>query len=224
MIINSISHNYKPNLSFKNEYNIQKGAFRSYRYHQARNTERDEALRAACGAAIGTLIPLLLFAKKQNSKITNIRYGLKEIAGVSAGSIIGGVLGGRIDNNKYDQIQKVKEGIFQFSNATIPPALVVGINSATKNCKFANKTVPKIISTIGGLGLGMVLSAKFSNLICDPKDKEPNRKLTIKDSIANVDDAIGVLAMSNFPSLKKVAGIILPIVYAFCGFRAGESN
>ena len=196
----------------------------SYRYHQKRTSEQKEAIRAACGAAIGTLIPLLFFAKKQNSKITNVHYGLKEIATVSAGSIIGGILGGRIDNNKYDQIQKVKEGVFQFSNATIPPALVLGINRLSKNCKFANKTVPKILSTCAGLGIGMVLSAKVSNKICDPKDKEPDRKLTIKDSIANVDDAIGVLAMSNFPSLQKVAGVMLPLVYAFCGFRAGESN
>ena len=223
MIINSIYPNYNRQVSFKGNTTTQKSVL-SYRYHQTRTSEQKEAIRAACGAVIGTLIPLLYFAKKQNSKITNVHYGLKEIATVSAGSIIGGVLAGRIDNNDYDKAQKVKEGVFQFSNAVIPPALVVGINSATKNCKFANKTIPKIISTFGGLGLGMVLSAKISNKICDPKDKEPDRKLTIKDSIANIDDAVGVLAMSNFPGLQKVAGILLPLVYAFCGFRAGESN
>lgn len=223
MIINNKYPNYKIQQCFKGNTDTQKKVL-SYRYHQTRTSEQKEAVRAACGAIIGTLIPLLFIAKKQNSKITNIRYGLKEIAGVSAGSIIGGVLAGRIDNNDYDKAQKVKEGIFQFSNAVIPPALVVGINSATKNCKFANKTVPKIISTIAGLGVGMIISAKVSNLICDPKDKEPDRKLTIKDSLANIDDAIGVLAMSNYPSLHKVAGIMLPLVYTFCGFRAGDSN
>ena len=223
MIINSIYPNYKRQVSFKGNTTTQKSVL-SYRYHQKRTSEQKEAIRAACGAVIGTLIPLLFFVKKQNSKITNIHYGLKEIATVSAGSIIGGILGGRIDNNKYDQIQKVKEGVFQFSNAVIPPALVVGINRLTKNWKFANKAIPKIISTIAGLGVGMILSAKVSNLICDPKDKEHDRKLTIKDSIANIDDAVGVLAMSNFPCLHKVAGVMLPIVYAFCGFRAGESN
>lgn len=223
VIINSKYTTYTIQPLFKSNSNEQKSVF-LYRYHQTRTSEQKEAVRAAFGAAIGTLIPLLYFAKKQNSKIINIRYGLKEIAGVSVGSIIGGVLGGRIDNNKQDQIQKVKEGVFQFSNAIIPPALVLGINKLTKNCNFANKTLPKVISTVAGLGVGMILSAKISNKICDPKDREPDRKLTIKDSIANIDDAVGVLAMSSFPSLRKLAGVILPLVYAFCGFRAGESN
>ena len=223
MITNNIYPNYKEQSTLMSNTFTHKNVF-YYRYHQTRRNEHKEAIRAAFGATVGMLIPVLFFAKKQNSKITNIHYGLKEIATISAGSIIGGVLGGRIDNNKYDQMQKVKEGVFQFSNAVIPPALVVGINRVSKNCKFANKTVPKIISTIAGLGVGMILSAKVSNKICDPKDKEPDRKLTIKDSIANIDDAIGVLAMSNFPSLQKVAGVMLPIVYSFCGFRAGESN
>lgn len=222
MNVNGIHTNYKTTTSFKSS-DSQKGIL-SYRYHQTRNSEQKEAVRAACGATIGTLLPLLCFAKTQKTNILNIRYGLKEIAAVSAGSIIGGILGGRIDNNKHDQIQKVKEGVFQFFNAIIPPALVLGISKLTKDNKFANKTVPKIISTVAGLGVGMALSAEVSNKICDPKDKEPDRKLTIKDTIANVDDAVGVLAMSNIPHLQKVAGVVLPLIYTFCGFRAGESN
>lgn len=211
--LNSFSHNKKA-----------KNGYLSYRYHQTRESERMESVRALTGAVIGTAVPLLIFAKKQNTNPLKIKYGLKEITGVSAGSIIGGVLGGRIDNDRQDQIQKVKEGVFQFLNAAVPPALVVGINKLTKNNKSFNTKPAKIATTVAGLTGGMIIAAKLSNLICDPKDKEPDRKLTVKDSIANIDDAIGILAMSDFPALHKIAGPLLPAIYALCGYRAGESN
>ena len=202
--MNSTYPRYGITPPFKYKSSDIKNTILSYRYHQTRTNEKQEAVRAAFGAAAGTLVPLLFFAKKQHSNILNIKYGIKEIAGVATGSIVGGVLGGRIDNNKHDQIQKVKEGVFQLSNAVIPPAIVLGINKISKNSKSLNNIPAKIASTIAGLGAGMILSAKISNKICDPKDLEPDRKLTIKDSIANVDDALGVLAMSNFPALHKL--------------------
>ena len=64
VIINSISHNYKIQQTFKGNTESKKSVL-SYRYHQTRTSEQKEAIRAACGAAIGTLIPLLFFAKNR---------------------------------------------------------------------------------------------------------------------------------------------------------------
>ena len=97
------------------------------------------------------------------------------------------------------------------------------------NCKQVSYADVENALQIGaiftGLLAGMFGAAKLSNLICDPKDKVPDRKLTLKDSLANIDDAIGALAMTDIPALKKFpVAPILPPIYVLCGYRAGESN
>ncbi len=210
--------------SFSSGRKVKTG-YLSYRYHKTRKNEKKEAFRALTGAVIGTAIPLILFAKKQNVNILKVKYGLKELIGVSAGSIAGGVAGGMIGADKFDKKQKLNEGIFQFANASLPPAVVVGLSKLTSKVPKLNNMYGKIAAITAGLLGGMFGAAKLSNYICDPKDKVPDRKLTIKDSIANVDDALGILALSDIPALKKLpVGPLLPLIYIFCGYRAGESN
>ena len=196
----------------------------SYRYHRTRKAERREEIQALAGSVIGTTVALLSFAKKQKTNPFKINYGLMELIGVSAGAIIGGVAGGVIKADPFDKKRKVNEGIFQFANASIPPAVVLALETVTEKSKMFNTKLGKIATTVAGLAGGMFAAAKVSNFIADPGDFEKDRKLTMKDSLANIDDAIGVLAMSDFPVLQKIAGPTLPIIYALCGFRAGESN
>ena len=68
-------------------------------------------------------------------------------------------------------------------------------------------------------------SAALANIITDPKDKYPDRKLTPKDALANIDDGIGALALAKLPIAEKlnITGF-LPAVYLACGYRAGQSN
>ena len=202
-----------------------KNYYISYRYHKSRESERKEALRSFVGATIGTIVPMAIYSKKQNVNLFKLKYGLKELIGVSAGAIAGGVLAGMFGENKQDKIQKIKEGVFQLFNATIPPVFVSGLLSiASKTETFNNKAL-RIISTVLGLVSGMYVAAKLSNFVCDPKDKAPDRKLTIKDSIANVDDALGILALSNNPVISKLPiSQVLPFIYILCGYRAGSSN
>ena len=202
-----------------------KNGYLSYRYHQMRESERKESIRALTGAIVGTTIPLLTFAQKQQKNILKMEYGLKEIIVISAGSIIGGVAGGMIGADRFDKKQKFNEGIFQFMNAAIPPVVVLGLSKLTDKIKPLNNIYGKISAIFIGLLGGMFGAAKLSNLICDPKDKVPDRKLTMKDSIANIDDALGALAMTDIPALKKLpVAPILPPIYVLCGYRAGESN
>lgn len=196
----------------------------SYRYHRSRKAERKEEIRALVGSVAGTAIAVGAFAKKQKVNPFKITYGLMELIGVSAGAIIGGVAAGVIGADPFDKKRKVNEGIFQFANASIPPAMVLALNTVTEKSKILNTKLGRIATTAIGLVGGMFAAAEVSNFIADPADFEKDRKLTVKDSIANIDDALGVLAMSDFPVLQKIAGPTLPIIYALCGFRAGESN
>ena len=219
-----------PNIRYKtlNSFSSNsknKNSYISYRYHKTRKNETQESIRALAGAIIGTAIPLAIFAKKQKTNFLKMHYGLKEIVGVSAGSIIGGVAGGMINSDRYDRKQKLNEGIFQFMNAAIPPAVVVGLTKITSKIKFLNNNYGKIGSIIVGLTGGMFAAAKLSNFICDPKDKVPDRKLSMKDSLANIDDAVGTLAITDIPAFKNLpVGPLLPPIYVLCGYRAGESN
>ena len=73
--------------------------------------------------------------------------------------------------------------------------------------------------------IGMHGAAALSNIICDPEDKYPDRKLNLLDSIANIDDLFGVLVLAKVPLVGKLhLDKLLPIIYTFCGYRAGKSN
>ena len=197
----------------------------SYRYHKIRESERKESIRSLIGAGVGTAVPLLFFAKKQKVNPFKLKYGLKELIAVSTGSVIGGVTAGMIGENKYDNIQKAKEGVFQLLNASMPPALAALLLKGTKYTKVFNNTGGRAGAIITGLAGGMYSAAKLSNFICDPKDKEPDRKLGILDSLANIDDALGILTLTNNPVINKLPiSQVLPFIYALCGYRAGSSN
>lgn len=225
-MLNGINHTYEyKTLNSFSSNKASKNGYLSYRNHKFRESERKESIRALSGAIIGTAIPLVKFAKKQNKSIFKMQYGLKEIVGVSSGSILGGVAGGMIGADRFDKKQKLNEGVFQFMNTTIPPILVFALDKTTEKIKSLNNIYGKIGTIFTGLIVGMFGAAKLSNFICDPKDKVPDRKLTMKDSLANIDDAIGALALTDIPALKRIpVATLLPPIYVFCGYRAGESN
>ena len=122
-----------------------------------------------------------------------------------------------------DKKRKINEGVFQFLNATVPTALVGGAMKLIEdNTKYQNSRAVKAAAIVISLIAGMPLAAFLANIINDPKDKEPDRKLTLKDSIVNMDDALGALVVAKIP----VGGLdkLLPAIFAWCGYRAGQSN
>ena len=123
------------------------------------------------------------------------------------------------------QKNRLKEGLFQFLNASIPTWIVGGAVSLCENSEKYNTKINKFLSVVGGLIVGMYGSAALSNIITDPKDKYPDSKLTPKDALANIDDGIGALALAKIPMVEKLKiARFLPIVYVACGYRAGQSN
>ncbi len=215
----NVYNNFKSSKDIKKYQTINK-----YRYHKLEENDLKTDIAAFSGAAIGTILPMLYFAKRQNRKFYNLKFGLKEMVGISTGSIAGGVALGIASGEKRHTKQKINEGVFQYLNATIPPVLVaVGL----KVLDVANKaTMPNKIGAIAtGLILGMPLAAELSNKINDPYDKTPDRKLTFKDALANIDDAFGALALAKVPAIDKIPfEKLIPVIYTFCGYRAGESN
>lgn len=177
------------------------------------------------GSIAGTVLPMIYFAKRQNAKIYNLNFGLAEMITVGAGSIAGGVLGGILSDKSKNHKNKINEGIFQFFNASVPPLVFAGLTKIQDKTKFAKNKIVSAINTVVGLTGGMFLAAKISNLVIDPHDKVPDRKLTMKDAVVNIDDALGVFALAKFPFIDKLhPEKVLPAIYAWCGYRAGQSN
>lgn len=107
---------------------------------------------------------------------------------LSATPIIGGVAAGMIGSDLETNYAKSREGVFQILNAAIPTWLTASTIRLCETTPKANNIPIKIISIIGSLLIGMHGAASVSNLICDPKDKHPDRKVDLKDSLANIDD------------------------------------
>ena len=167
----------------------------------------------------------MFMAKKQKVNIFKLKYNTKEMLMLSSGAILGGLAAGLITGKKEHRKQKIHEGVFQFINATVPTFLTASLFSLTKKFKNLNNLPYKVASALIGLVGGMFLASKLANVINDPYDKVPDRKLTLKDSIANIDDAIGILIVTKVPLADKLhIEKLLPAVYSLCGYRAGMSN
>jgi hypothetical protein len=182
--------------------------------------------KALVGATIGTAIPISLMLKQK--KIKNpmqLEYGLKDMVVLSTSSIAGGMIGGMYKENSSSKKNKLKEGMFQLLNSIIPTVTVAGmLKLCEKNKKLSN--IPcKITAVMGGIGLGMLIAIKAANKIFDPKNLHPDRKIGIKDFLANSDDAIGALALAKIPIVNTLKmDKVLPFIYGYCGYRAGKAD
>ena len=183
-------------------------------------------IRSGIGAVAGTAIPLAIMMK--NRKIKNpfkMEYGLQDMLILSGTSVAGGTVAGMIGENKKTNKNKFKEGVFQFLNASIPTWIVGGVLKLPESSNRFNNPATKVASVLGGLVVGMFGAAQVSNLVFDPKDKEPDRKLTFKDCLVNADDALGALTMARLPIIQNLhLDTVLPAIYAYCGYRAGKTS
>ena len=213
------------NFNSKNTSAVAPLIARRHRAYERKVTMPDR-IKAGIGAAIGTILPMMYLMKKK--KIKNplkLDYELKDMILLSASSIVGGVGIGMIGENKKTNENKLKEGLFQFLNASIPTWIVGGVLKLCEESKNFNNVPGKIMSIAGGLLVGMFGAAALANIMSDPHDKQPDRKLTLKDCLINIDDALGVLVLAKFPCANKLhPERLLPPIFAYCGYRAGKSN
>ena len=191
-----------------------------------RNILHNDRIKAFVGTIIGTAIPVILMMKEQGIRNPiKLKYKMTDMVKVSAGSILGGVGLGLINENKQVKKDRLKEGLFQFMNAVIPTCIVGGLIKLCETSTQYNNKFSKILCTAGGLLFGMFGSAALANLITDPMDKHPDRKVTVKDALINVDDGLGALALAKFPLVDKLnLAAFFPLISASCGYRTGKSN
>lgn len=196
------------------------------RNHSQKKEKNGDKLRAGLGATLGTAIPMAFMMNRQGVKNPlKLKYGLKEMLVLSATSVMGGVALGMLGADTESKWNKSREGVFQFMNAAIPTWLAAATLRWCETTKGMNNAGAKLVCTAATILVGMQGAASVSNIICDPKDNHPDRNLTFLDSLANIDDLIGVLVLAKFPIIEKLhIDKLLPAIYAFCGYRAGKTN
>ena len=230
--INSTNSNYNKGAyqSFQNANNLKNG-YIARRYHTSEDVDFKTKVKAASGGIIGTLLPIMYFTKKQTGKtpnlkrMINMKYGLKEMCITSLSGILGGALFGMAGESEKKKIRKRKEAIFQTMNSMMPLLGVAGFLKLSDIIPELNNKPARVTGTALGLTIGMYTGAKLSNKINDPKDLEPDRRVNMQDAIANIDDILSGLVLVKFPLIDKLpVEKILPLIFAWCGYRAGQSN
>ena len=200
---------------------------RSYRNHNREVVETHTKIKSFLGALTGVALSTGLVAKNQKINLAKpmnffkLKYGVKEMIAISGLGIVGGVIGGMIGSDKKKE--KMNEGVFQFMNATVPLLLVHPVTQLIDKSKYKNNLPIRIGAIFATLLAGMKGAAVLSNFINDPKDKVPDRKLTMMDSIANIDDAVGAFSIAKIPVISQLEKV-LPIIFVWCGYRAGKNN
>ncbi len=185
---------------------------------------QNDRIKAAAGSITATAAALFALKKMQNAKnIFSLKYELKDTLILTASAVSGGVAVGAIGETKEAKIHKLKEGVFQFFNTALPAAFVALTAKFSEQNKLSLPA--KLGLVVSSIIAGAYTSVGVSNAICDPFDKEPDRKLTMKDFAASADDLAGALVMAKLPFADKLPlDKFLPVIYAYCGYRAGESN
>lgn len=216
----------RPFAEFKSGHKVKR-AYMNYRTHRTERAEPHTKSRALAGSLLGVGLSMVAIAKMQRLPLSNIKsyfslkYGVKEMITMSGLGIMGGAIGGMIGSKKKKE--KMNEGVFQFMNATVPLLAVSPTLKLVDASPFKDNKILRIGAIFAALFIGMKGAAEVSNFINDPNDKIPDRKLTMKDAIANMDDALGALAVAKVPHVDKFEKF-LPMVYTWCGYRAGQSN
>ena len=183
--------------------------------------------------------PLKMFKGNiKDSFIAQKKYKAKEIVTIGAGSILGGLAGGRLFGDKKDSEARLREGIVQITNISFPIAFVealcwCGTKIAAKTMPAWNKSqnvlkqaVTKLPSAAGamvGLMCGMYIGNRCSNKINEKIfHKKDDRPIKWKDFSAHVDD-IGVAATFVAPDNIVTKGIsrLIPAALIVAGYETG---
>lgn len=217
--------------------------FKPYAYYKSATLKSEnknikkQQIKSVLGAAAGVGAALVIskgaykhdfFKEVDDSIINNSKDKLintaKEVASMltMAGlSNVGAIVANYKSLTPEEKKTKWHEAGFQIMNTSIPMLLVTGVNILCDRVKVLNNKSAKIISSLVAMATGAIIATKITN--ANKKETEEKRKYTIKDSVANFDDIVATIVV-GFPQYKKlntVAKYLLPLIYTYCGARAG---
>ena len=225
----------------------------------ANEPSKAQKISAGVGAFVGVASSLALLAKCSkgakyslnplkivksnilNSYVAKAEYKTAQIVTMGAGSIIGGLIGGSLFDDKKNFNSKVREGIVQIANISFPIAFVEALSYCgtalsrklmpnwSKSANILKQAATKLPSALGaaaglitGMYIGNRCSNKFNEKVFNKKD---NRPMKWKDFSAHVDD-IAVAATFVAPENVVTKGIsrLIPLALLVAGYETGTKK
>ncbi len=214
-------------------------------------TDKKVLLCSAAGSAAGitaAVSGIYSLAKKRNPSISlkNLKYDEKDILMIGAGSILGGLSGGLIsDNKKENKIPKLREASLQFfGSLACPIGILAAANKAldkanikmpqieggSKITKALNTFIsasPKIAVTIGSLVAGMNVGNKIMNNVNNKIfNQQENRKIHASDYLVHADDicVAASLLLKDSEAISAVTSKALPASFILAGVKTGSQK
>ena len=183
---------------------------------------KDKNLYPLIGSALGVTAGFLATKKIDMRKNHRILDALIHLLAMAGGANIGGVLLGSIGKTKAQKKKKWHEAGFQMMNTTIPMLMVAGTNALCDKFR-PNSNWLRIITSGLAMSSGAYIATKITNTT--KNENEKNRKYTIKDSLANIDDIVATIAI-GFPKLHylRLETRLMPFIYAYNGMRSGRKE
>ena len=182
-----------------------------------------------------------------NQKLLEIEE--KEILGLAAGSVTGGLIGGALVDKK-NMKAKIREAITQMAgNVIVPVAFVGGAsriykkyetqivnampqikNSSKKLVEYINRfiqIIPALGITFTALGVGIVTGSKITNLINEKFfAQKQERKIKKTDFAPHVDDlclAVTLMGPKNSPLASTITRTV-PLFLSVPGYQVGKAQ
>jgi hypothetical protein len=172
-----------------------------------------------------------------NVDYKNEKTGYLKIIALGGSAVLGGFLGGVINDKGKDTWEKVKEGNYQFITNIAMPVLFckffegiaeklahrfpqIDFLSSQKDLPLiARATIIGLVGVVTGVTLGAFLSNQLNKRI--HKDEIPPRKIHAKDFLIQVDDMAAAFTVTGaLPFVDKV----LPLVYFLSGMETGNEG
>lgn len=200
--------------------------FKSYNHYKnsAQQPKKKLNTKALIGATVGMVGAIgatsLMFKKKNLSAFEEA----SRMIIMAGGANVGGVLGGSIGATKEQKEKKWKEAGFQMLNVTAPMLMVSSFLAfCNKNVNLKNNKVVKIIGSIAAMIGGAFVATNLNNAL--KPDDEPKRKYTYRDTFTNFDDIVATIKIGFREFAEKIpVDLILPFIYTYNGYRAGNKE
>jgi hypothetical protein len=208
-------------------------------------------------SVLGVAAALVMMAKHQKlplnlSKLVNTYKKISitefQVLGIAGGSVLGGLAGGALFDDKKHLNAKIRESVNQFVGAVgIPLAFVSAashifakcfINEKNNEALFKNaaktfekapfmKNGAKVIAALSALAIGTFAGNKVSNIINEKvSNREMDRGVKITDLAAHVDD-LGVAATLMADRGSKLGNVIsrfVPLALLVPGYQVGTTK
>ncbi len=208
------------NINFSNfkTYNQYKQTIKEDKNTKKLNKNIIPLVGSSLGVACG-------YAATKNVKLDNrILNELLHLLAMAGGANVGSVLLSSIGKKPEQIKKKIHEAGFQVMNTTIPMLMVSAANAICNQTIGKSKPLVRIAASIVGMASGAMLATKITNATNEPTEKE--RKYTIKDSVANIDDVVATFSIGFEEQAEKLCldTRLMPFIYAYCGMRAGAKE